>query len=256
VQKKIDETIKSGKTLHVSVYFRDLDNGPWFGIGEKELFSPASLLKVPLLMGWLKEAEKNPGILQKKITYKGENFNANKDETIRAVVEAEYGKTYTAEDLLDLMIAYSDNNALLLLGNVGWSFSEQVYNKIGLTAPEFSENYQLSVQDYASFFRILFNASYLNREMSNKALDMLASSDFRRGLVAGVPEDIKVAHKFGERTTPEGRQLHDCGIVYYPNNPYLLCVMTKGANMEDLISVVSGVSRLVFDEVARQRAVK
>jgi len=27
-------------------------------------------------------------------------------------------------------------------------------------------------------------------------------------------------------------QLHDCGIVYYPETPYLLCVMTKGWNFE------------------------
>ena len=85
---------------------------------------------------------------------------------------------------------------------------------------------------------------------------MLASADFKRGLVAGVPEDIKVAHKFGERETSEGKQLHDCGIVYYPNRPYLLCVMTEGADLENLISVVGGVSRLVFDEIDNQRAGK
>jgi len=255
VQQKIDAILKSGKAKHISVYFRDLNNGPSFGINEKEFFSPASLLKVPTLMGWLKEAEKNPGILQKKITYDGGNFNANKDQIIYPVAEAEYGKTYTAEELLYLMIVCSDNNALLLLGNIGWSFSEKIYSEIGLPTPEFTTgNYQIRVKDYAAFFRVLFNASYLNEEMSNKAFDMLASVDFRKGLVSGVPNDIKVAHKFGESTTPEGKQLHDCGIVYYTNHPYLLCVLTNGANIEDLISVVSGVSSLVFDEVAHQKA--
>ena len=34
--------IKNGNATHVSVYFRDLNNGPWFGINEKEPFSPGS----------------------------------------------------------------------------------------------------------------------------------------------------------------------------------------------------------------------
>jgi beta-lactamase class A len=257
VQKKVDEIIKSGKAEHISVYYRDLNSGPSFGIEEKEFFSPASLLKVPILIGWLKEAEKNPAILEKKIKYDGENYNANKNETIHGAAEVEYGKTYTAEELLNLMIVYSDNNAVLLLGNSGWSFSGKIYDALRLPKPDFSGgDYQLTVKDYSSFFRILYNASYLNQDMSNKALELLASVDFRRGLSAGVPENIVVAHKFGERTAPEGKQLHDCGIVYYPNRPYLLCVMTKGADFDTLVSVVSGVSRLVFDEVAREQTLQ
>jgi beta-lactamase class A len=253
VQKKIDDFIKSGKAKHVSVYYRDLNNGPWFGIGEKDLFTPASLLKVPELMDYMKEAEKTPGILHEKIKYNGNNFNADEGETIYPAAQAEYGKTYTVDDLLRLMIVYSDNNALMLLANRGWSFLDRIYTVMGLPIPEFSgENYQITVKDYAEFFRILFNASYLDQEMSDKALQMLASTDFKSGLVAGVPKNIIVAHKFGERVTPEEKQLHDCGIVYYPNRPYLLCVMTKGTDMGDLISVISGVSRVAFDEVDHQ----
>jgi beta-lactamase class A len=253
VQKKVDEFIKGGKARQVSVYYRDLNNGPWFGIGEKETFTPASLLKVPELMDYFKQAEKTPGILREKITYNGNNFNADAGETIYPAAQAEYGKTYTVDQLLRLMIVNSDNNALMLLGNRGWSFLDRIYTVMGLPIPEFSgENYQITVKDFAEFFRILFNASYLDQEMSDKALQMLASTDFRRGLVAGVPENIIVAHKFGERVTQEEKQLHDCGIVYYPNRPYLLCVMTKGNNMGDLISVISGISRTAYDEVNQQ----
>jgi beta-lactamase class A len=253
VQEKVDEFIKSGKATHISVYYRDLNNGPWFGIAEKELFTPASLLKVPELMDYYREAEKTPGILHEKIKYSGVNFDADAGETIYPAVQAEYGKTYTVDELLRLMIVYSDNNALMLLGNRGWSFLDRIYTVMGLPFPEFSgENYQLTVKNYAEFFRILFNASYLNQEMSDKALQMLASTDFRSGLVAGVPKGIIVAHKFGERVTPEEKQLHDCGIVYYPKRPYLLCVMTRGADMGNLISVISGVSRTAYDEVDHQ----
>ena len=76
--------------------------------------------------------------------------------------------------------------------------------------------------------------------MSEKALGLLQKSEFHKGLVAGVPSGTIVAHKFGERDglTIGEKQLHDCGIIYYPGNPYLLCVMTRGDNFDELAGVV------------------
>ena len=33
--------------------------------------------------------------------------------------------------------------------------------------------------------------------------------------------------------------MHDCGIVYIPNSPYLLCIMTKGNSNDKLLKVIS-----------------
>jgi hypothetical protein len=112
----------------------------------------------------------------------------------------------------------------------------------------------LSVQTYESFFRILYNASYLSRNASNWALDILSKSEFETGLIAGVPQTIKVSHKFGEKSDARDGtvQLHDCGIVYYPNKPYLLCVMTKGPNIQLLDNVIAEISRITFSEVDHQ----
>jgi hypothetical protein len=42
----------------------------------------------------------------------------------------------------------------------------------------------LSVKDMATFFRILYNASYLGRENSEYALKLLSQVDFNNGLRA------------------------------------------------------------------------
>jgi hypothetical protein len=62
--------------------------------------------------------------------------------------------------------------------------------------------------------------------------------------------NIPVAHKFGERTGFAGgvKQLHDCGIVYYPKNPYLLCIMTRGTDFTKLESTIAAVSKMVYQE--------
>jgi len=249
VQEKTDR--KMVRTM--SVYFRDLNDGPWFGIKYEDIFYPASLLKVPLMMAFLDEAQRNPWILQKKVKYEGDRKDYNSLEYIKPEHYVEYGKTYTVDELLYLMITYSDNNAAVLLGNIGWAYTKRVYNAFGL--PQLNEmgaEYPISVQNYASFFRVLYNASFLSPDMSNKALNMLAADHFMRGIEAGVPPGVKVANKFGERESGNERQFHDCGIVYYPNYPYLLCIMTKGDDTEKLISAVEDISRITYAEVDRQ----
>jgi beta-lactamase class A len=103
-------------------------------------------------------------------------------------------------------------------------------------------------------FRILFNASYLTQAASEQALELLTRSEFRAGLVAGVPAGTVVAHKFGERIDGGVAKLHDCGIVYHPARPYLLCVMTEGDRFEPLASLIAETSRIAYDQVNDARA--
>ena len=105
----------------------------------------------------------------------------------------------------------------------------------------------MSVREYAAFFRVLYNATYLSHTGSERALQYLTRSMFHNGLVAGVPQGTAVAHKFGEREMPGGlRQLHDCGVVYAPNHPYVLCVMTRGAQMDALKVAIQRVSAATY----------
>ena len=46
--------------------------------------------------------------------------------------------------------------------------------------------------------------------------------------------------------TPE-HELHDCGIVYYPEHPYFLCVMTRGGDRPKLAAAIADVSKVAYD---------
>jgi hypothetical protein len=55
----------------------------------------------------------------------------------------------------------------------------KVYTELGVPLPKNNDNPNeefISVKDYASFFRILYNASYLNREYSETALKLLSET--------------------------------------------------------------------------------
>jgi beta-lactamase class A len=252
VQLVIDESKKKNWVNHVSIYFREMNNGNSINIDGQEKFTPASLIKVPVLIAYLKTAESDPGILQKKLTFRMADNNSL--QNIKPAEALEAGRAYTIQDLLFRMIVYSENNSyFLLLAAIDRNRLHSVYTDLGLELPKVMEQGDfMSVTEYASFFRVLFNASYLNKEMSEKALEFLSEVDFTQGLIAGLPPKTVVAHKFGEKTlgpNQEIKQLHDCGIVYYPKHPYLLCVMTRGDSFEYLDDTIKDISRLVYTEV-------
>jgi beta-lactamase class A len=239
----------------IAIYFRDLKNGPWFGIGKTQGFYPASLLKVPEMISLLKEADSNPALLKKKILYNNPELESVQNAEVADKLIL--GKSYTVEELLKRTLVNSDNVSANLLGDVTDPVAlRKTFDDLGIPDPYYlndQRGYMISPELYSSFFRILYNASYLSKEMSEKALRYLIDSDYKGGLVAGVPPTIEVAHKFGLRKINGVKQLHDCGIIYYPNHPYLLCVMTSGPVPEYLDNTIAEISRFVFEEVDRQQ---
>lgn len=255
VHTAIKSLEKKYSVTHTSVYFRDLNNGQWIGINEREEFAPASLIKIPVLLGYYAYAEKKPTILSENITILPKD-GGTITQNIVPEQQTEIGKEYTVEELLNRSIRYSDNTATnALRRHLPTQYFAETFERIGVPLYANLGEIELRVKDYASFFRVLFNASYLTREYSEQALKLLSTTAYKDGIVAGVPKDTVVAHKFGERKTLSGArediQLHDCGIVYYPDMPYLLCVMTRGTNIEDQTHLIRDISKYFYTEVEK-----
>ncbi len=245
----IAEVKSEKRATHVSVYFRDLSNGPWIGIGENELFSPASLLKVPILIAALKKEEQSPGFINKQIKYLHHTTDTTNPNILDSLIKT--GNSYSIENLIYRMIAFSDNEAKnMILENLDTETLDKIYSDLGIDIPGLrSPDDFMSVKDYSAFFRILYNATYLDKTMSEKALEYLSKSNFTKGLLGKLSKDIIVSHKFGERglANSDIKQLHDCGIIYKPGTPYILCVMTKGTDFDELTSVIAEASLLVYE---------
>lgn len=258
IQALTKEHIVSHKADKISVFFRDPQKGSWFAINDDDKYTPASLLKVPTMIAYFKLAESNPDLLHLKIHYDG-NSDENSGEYFKSSQRIEKGTSYTVEELIRAMIISSDNNATGLLNKTAEPDAlNEVYQDIGIPLPAAGSVDFMTVRSYAYFFRVLYNATYLSREFSEKAMQILSETDFSKGMRAGVPSHIPIAHKFGERTirytdAPDvDRELHDCGYVYYPNHPYLLCIMTKGKNFDDLASVIKSISKSAYTWVEKE----
>jgi beta-lactamase class A len=253
VEELIRQEEEKGLAKEVAVYFRCLSDGIWFGIGEQDKFAPASLMKVPLMVAYFKEAEKDPEILEKKIKY--EALSTVSGLFVKPKTNFKPGEYYSVDELIKAMIIESDNNAsLLLMKNIGTDVFAATYINLGILHTFLEEGDFISLKSLVGMFRVLYNASYLNEAMSEKALQYLANVSYKDGIAAGLPSDIIVAHKFGERLKSEEniKQLHDVGIVYYRDNPYLLGIMTRGADFQNLTKVIREISGLIYHEIDSQ----
>jgi len=249
VQNIIDDAKARKAASDVGVYFRLPGNAHWFGINENDKFDPGSLIKVPIMMALLKEAEIRPEILQEKLTY-----NANLDSDIPNALKAQLPSgRYTVEKLLETMIINSDNVAKeLLFDTAGETAVQDVFDETNLNFLK-DPSGTISPKSYIILFARIYSATYLDRYHSNYAMNLLSETTYKDGLVAGLPEGIRVAHKYGESGIYEENtlttvELHDCGLVYVPNEPYNLCVMTKGKKTADLAQLIQDISAAVYHD--------
>lgn len=265
ISGEIDKAIKNQKIDNASVYLRDYGNNRWVGVNQNERYSEASLGKVPILVSYLKLAEdKQPDLLNQKILYPSGVQNLNSAQEIHPASDLKSGQSYTIAELLERMIVYSDNNSAdLLLRNLPPGYLENIYEDLNIPVSATSTASNLpdfiTAKSYSLFFRILYNSTYLSRAESESALDLLSKTDFKQGLAAGVPEGVQVAHKFGLLSrTSDGtlntavnfRELHDCGIVYASNHPYLICVMTKTSHdLDGAEETIANISRDVYQYI-------
>ncbi len=249
---KIDELRTAGKVTHLSVYFRDLKNGPRFGIQELENFHTASLLKLPIMIAILHIAGQEPDLLdQQLISPAVLSTISNVDQPDQTIQPS---TLYTIRELLQRMIMYSDNDSANMLvdkiNSIPMPVNSNAFLDLGMLNMMSGTMDDLSMQSYANLFTALYNASYLSDSLSQFALDLLANSAYKDGLVAGVPDDVKVAHKFGYYiVSKDESQLHDCGIVYAPDIAYDLCVMTSGANIKDEAAAIAEISKVFYEGV-------
>ena len=260
VRHHIDDLKKRNPEREVSVFFRNLKTTQWFGVKENESFAPGSLLKIPLAVSYLKYTEVQPDLLDTQYVFnRNGEISANQREYFKPPEDLQDGVTYSIAELIHRMISYSDNDAVIpLIEGINKDYYNRVLIDLGIILPKEggAEQEFVSVRSYANIFRMLYNASYMDRKRSEYLLSLMAESTFKEGLVAGVPSGVVVSHKFGERVLVAQEtgqklniQLHDCGIVYKTGTPYLLCVMTEGAELDVLKHMIRDVSRIVYEEV-------
>lgn len=252
LQGIIDQAKKSQAITEAAVYYRDLEPGLWVGINEDARFSPGRLLKIPIMIAYYKIAETDPSILEQTIAYHGSDIVVS--ETSSATNSIRVGETYTVEELIQKMIVDSDDTAAtLLFDGIDKKSLNEVFSDLGIDFKEDKETQDIiSLKLYTLFFRVLYNATYLSRGYSERAMEYLVQADNSIGLGAGLPKDVAIANRFGIRRYQKRAlafyEMYDCGIIFYPNHPYLLCAVGNGGRLEDIKTFMKTVGQVVYTD--------
>jgi len=244
--RTIKEWQKDGRVSAVSVYLAALNDMSWMGIGSEEQYLPGSLMKVPIMLYYLKQEQEHPGAINKEFVYERPKVSFPQQNYVGDSIIA--GRKYKISELLRYMIAESDNNATFVLSmHIQQDEYRQMFVDLDITPYEVSNTlYSISPKQYPKFFRVLYSATYLNEQLSEYALELLSKCNFREGLVRDIPKQTIVAHKFGERSIDYDMNFSESAIVFYHSSPYLLIVMTKGRDIKLQTDLVSELSHEIY----------
>jgi beta-lactamase class A len=209
------------------VVVHNLKNNESYVLNVHQVFQSGSLYKLWVMAtaydqiknGLLHETD----ILQQEIPILNEKFKiATEDAEL-----TEGDITLSVADALFQMITVSDNYAALLLSEkVRLSNVATFLNSHGFTESKVGTDGSIpttTASDMAKFFTLLYQRTLINKEYDGKMLDLLKGQQLNNKIPKNLPDDITIAHKTGEL----GLFTHDAGIVFTPENNYIIAVLSE-----------------------------
>ncbi len=249
-----DEAIQA-----IAVHYCDLNTNTRITFHPEQKFIPASLLKVPTLVGLLKLVEEKKGSLSDQVDVpfvQDPTYTAGWAEN--QVYTLWQNRRYKLAELLDIMIRYSDNRATLAIlyyiDSKSPGFLEETESQLQASIPRTASNTEdiILVSHLSGIFNALYHANFLNSEDSEFALKLLSNSQYALGFRKVIPASVPLAHKHGIRVNQSVQasafpiQLHETGIVYTSGKPFILSVMTKGNDIEKQRKVLQDFASLCY----------
>lgn len=225
-----EETDKFGQ--ETGLIIKDLSTGWTIAVNKDKLFPSASMVKIPIMATIFSLcAEKGLDLEQRLVL-------ANKCKVLGSGIIKDYaaGTEFNIDYLIEVMITESDNTAAnMLIDHFGLEPLNNYFKKLGLSntnivrkmmdfksRKEGIENFT-SVSDVAYLLEEIYNNKLINKDFSQKCLEILKKQKAKDRIPAKLPSSTVVAHKTGL----ERGVCHDAGIVFTSNGDFLICVLTR-----------------------------
>lgn len=247
----------------VGVAILDLSSGHTFLLHADDVFAQASSIKIAVLAELYRQAQE-AGPRNAKLTdlYTVQSSDLVPDSDIMGGLTPGVTRI-TNRDLATMMVAVSDNSATnVLIDRVGMKNVNELMATLSLThtllrrkmmdveaASEGRENIS-TPREMMTLLEDIYKGKVLNKEMTEDFFKML-STHKESFLPRLLPDSVRVANKPGELEAVR----NDSGIIFVPNRPYVICVMTtylrNERDGEDAISRISEAAYQMFDRLGR-----
>ena len=143
---------------------------------------------------------------------------------------------------LEAMGKRSDNNVFTeLVNKFGKTTIQDYIDSLGMKNTSLAEN-STTPSEVGDIFLKLY------KDHNEKILGFMTDTIFEKWIKAGVPEGIKVSHKYGK----EIGVVNDAGIIYSPN-PFILVIMTQGVNEIEADRLIPELTKMIYLEYAKNQ---
>jgi beta-lactamase class A len=241
LRQKVKETIGSS-WKNYSVYVKDLNSNFEMGLGEKVIFTGASVNKIPILATLYYKYQKGEINMDKVITLQESDIQDYGTGSIRY---DPVGSTYTVKTLARLMVEHSDNTAAFLLANyvIGMDVIQQIIGEWGMVQTDMVNN-RTSNYDMSILFEKMFHEKIANQANTIDMLSLMTNTEFEDRIPALLPKGTVVYHKTGNGAGI----VHDVGIVTTGSKGYYIGILTSDITDEqNTVALIAKTSKVVFD---------
>lgn len=248
LRKKLQERFQGLGDVKQSFYFEYLPDGTSIRVGADQQLTAASLIKVPLVMNLYRAAELNKINLDEKVTVGASEL----DNAYGDLYKRGAGFTMTLREAAQHALRESDNTATRVIYNHVknlLSYDEQSLARLDIDQNMEQGQAVITARSYSSVLKGLHFSAYLNRDNSQEILRYLSQSEATNRLTKHLPDTIPVAHKIGVYNQNWAES--DCGIVYVPKRPYVICAMVELPE-DKADNFIADISKDVYDFVSSQ----
>ena len=212
---------------HLGLYYKNLVTGTEFGVGEEEIYGAASVIKFPLFLHILDQCHRGNMSLDDFIITK----ECDKVPSCGALNMFTGDVRTDIRTMCRLMICISDNTATnRLINHCGIDSIEKGFSEMGLEKTRIRRllfdaessrkgiRNTISPKELGLLLERLYKGEFINKEISEYAIEVLAEQQIGHKLGGKLGEDVAIAHKTGE----DSGLSNDVGIVYAPK-PFVIC---------------------------------
>ncbi len=228
LQKRVED-VMDGSDGQYGIFIKNLKTGETYTRNEHQIFEPGSLYKV-WLMGAVFEKVK-VGEIKESNALAADVASLNTEFEIdpESAELTDGVLNFSISSALEQMITISHNYAALALTKkVGRPAITDFLKSYGLSDSSLGTPLKASAYDFGRLFEKLYIGEIIDKEYSQKMLDVLARQKINDRIPKYLPNGTKVAHKTGDIGYVE----NDAGIVFSPAGDFIIVVLseTKDAN--------------------------
>lgn len=220
-----------------ALYVVRIGSGVDYGVEKESIFQAASLMKLPVMAGMYLWKESGKLNLDEVYILKDEDKVGGSGN----LYWEDEGFALTYRRLVELMGKYSDNTAFNITVKIlGKDKIQKMIDNMGMVNTSFGKN-ETTPRDIGLFFEKLWEGEILEEENRDELLSFLTDTIYEDHLVAGVPAEIRVAHKYGR----DVNVVNDAGIVF-SRNPYIVVLMSQGIMMDEADKAFPEISQFIY----------